>query len=228
MTLQDDDGITDENGQATTVAVPNDRSGGEHAVSAQTAGVRVSFAVGSGGASGTSNFGHLNLPATGFAPGLRTPLRAQPPEKTYSGMGEMRLVIPALQVNVALVGVPKKEGGWDLSWLANQAGYLEGTAFPTWNGNSAITGHVYTADGKAGPFVNLNRLKWGDQVIVQAWGQEYVYEVRSVEVVNPGSTRVLGHEEKPWLTLLTCQEYDPQQNLYLKRLAVKAGLIEVR
>jgi len=68
----------------------------------------------------------------------------------------------------------------------------------------------------------------GDQVIVQAWGQEYIYEVRSVEVVSPGSSRVLGHEEKPWLTLLTCQGYDAQQNLYLKRLAVKAALVEIR
>jgi sortase (surface protein transpeptidase) len=54
-----------------------------------------------------------------------------------------------------------------------------------------------------------------------------VYEVRSVEEVNPGDTRVMGHEDKAWLTLLTCAQYDANRGEYLKRLAVKAVLIKV-
>jgi hypothetical protein len=38
---------------------------------------------------------------------------------------------------------------------------------------------------------------------------------------------VFRHEEKPWLTLLTCQGYDANKNTYLYRIAVRATLLRV-
>ena len=68
-----------------------------------------------------------------------------------------------------------------MTWLGNRAGWLNGTSYPTWDGNSVITGHVYLADGLAGPFLNIGKLKYGDRVIVHAYGKDYIYEVRSVQ-----------------------------------------------
>jgi LPXTG-site transpeptidase (sortase) family protein len=104
---------------------------------------------------------------------------------------------------------------------------LEGSAFPTWKGNSVLTSHVYDSNGKAGPFVNLGKLKYGDQIIIHAFGQKYIYEVRTNTVVSPESTSALRHEEKAWLTLITCKEYDAAADVYKKRVVLRAVLTSV-
>jgi LPXTG-site transpeptidase (sortase) family protein len=169
------------------------------------------------------------LPATGFAPGEVTLLPQQPAALAYGDLGDLWLEIPRLGVQTAIVGVPTSGGNWDVSWLGSQAGWLEGSAFPTLAGNSTLTAHVYDANGLPGPFLRLNQLWYGDRIIVHAFGQEYVYEVRQVRQVRPNDTSmVTRHEEYPWLTLLTCRGYDPASGQYLYRVAVRAVLVEVR
>jgi LPXTG-site transpeptidase (sortase) family protein len=138
------------------------------------------------------------------------------------------LVIPSLGVNIPVVGVPKRDGTWNVAWLADQAGWLEGSAFPSWSGNSVLTGHVYLASGLPGPFVNLNKLKFGDQVVVYAFGQKYTFDVQTNEIVNPTDRSVMKHEEKPWLTLVTCRDYDEKTSTYKSRVVVRAVLVDVR
>jgi LPXTG-site transpeptidase (sortase) family protein len=167
------------------------------------------------------------LPATGFAPGRVTALPDQPDGKSYASIDEFRLMIPALGVDIPIVGVPAGAEGWDITWLRGQAGYLAGTAYPTWNGNSGITAHVYDADGNPGPFVDLQKLKWGDVIIVQSFGQKYVYVVREVIRTYAEDLSVLRHEEKPWLTLITCQGFNEQTGLYIWRIAVRAEFARV-
>jgi large repetitive protein len=104
---------------------------------------------------------------------------------------------------------------------------LEGSAFPSWNGNSVLTGHVYLSNGLPGPFVNLSGLKYGDKIIIHAYGQKYTFEVRTNDVVRPNDTSVMKHEEKSWLTLVTCKEYDEKTNTYRKRVVVRAVLVNV-
>ncbi len=166
------------------------------------------------------------LPATGFAPGMVTLLPAQPMAKAFSDTG-MQLEIPALDSTQSVVGVPGPD--WDVSWLGNQIGYLQGTAFPTWNGNSVLTGHVTDTNGNPGPFAKLGSLAWGDQLIIHAWGQRYIYEVRSVNLwTSPNATDALSqHENLPWLTLITCHGYDEKTNTYRWRTVVRAVLVEV-
>jgi hypothetical protein len=69
-----------------------------------------------------------------------------------------------------IFGIPRTDGGWDVSWLRNQAGYLSRTAFPDLTGNTALTAHMYDANGNPEPFVNLQTLGYGDTVIIHAWG----------------------------------------------------------
>jgi LPXTG-site transpeptidase (sortase) family protein len=167
------------------------------------------------------------LPSTGFAPGIVSLLPLQPEGLAYSAYSDLRVEIPSLKVNVDIVGVPWKNDDWDITWLGGNAGYLDGTAFPTWLGNSVITGHVYAADGLPGPFVNLGKLKWGDRVVIHAFGQKYIYEVRSVRTVSPYNNSVLGHKEEAWVTLLTCKDYNDLTGQYKMRTAVQAVLITV-
>jgi len=170
---------------------------------------------------------NLVLPATGYAPNVVTYIPPQHANQAYQAMDTLTLEIPSLRVNTPLVGVPNDLGGWRLDWLWDQAGYLEGTAFPTLPGNSAITGHVYLPNGKPGPFVNLDTLKYNDQVIVHAWGQRYIYQVRSVTEVRPQDISILSHEDISWLTLVTCQGYDEESDSYRMRVAVRAVLVKV-
>ncbi len=166
------------------------------------------------------------LPPTGFAPGRVTvlPLGARAGNSPKSAM---MIEIPALGLDTEVVGVPEAGNSWDISWLGNDVGYLEGTAFPTWNGNSILTGHVYGASGLPGPFVNLKSLKWSDAVIIDFDGQRYIYQVRTSRVVPPDDTSAFGHESYPWLTLVTCQDYDPLTNTYAHRVIVGAVLVKI-
>ncbi|MFM8876446.1 MAG: sortase, partial [Anaerolineae bacterium] len=164
------------------------------------------------------------LPATGFAPNRVTILPEQPEELAYRATS-VWLEVPRLGLKMPIVGVPLYEKDWDISWLWKEAGWLEGTAFPTWQGNSVLTSHVTLPNGEAGPFASLGKLQWGDRVLVHAYGTVYIYEVRANQVISPNDTSILKHEDDAWLTLLTCKTYIESTNTYSNRIAVRAVLI---
>jgi LPXTG-site transpeptidase (sortase) family protein len=171
----------------------------------------------------------IKIPQTGFAPDVVTPLSIQPLDRQYKDLGDFWLEIPSLGVKAAIVGVPKSGDSWDVSWLGSQAGWLNGTAYPTWSGNSVITGHVYTADGKPGPFINLGNLKYGDRIIVHAFGQQYIYEVRETALITTdNASEMVKHEDLPWLTLVTCRGYDATTNTYRFRYLVRAVQVIIK
>jgi large repetitive protein len=142
---------------------------------------------------------------------------------------DLTIEIPSLGIVQEIVGVPQTSNGWDVSWLGNEIGYLQGTAFPTWAGNSVLTGHVTGADGLPGVFADLGTLKWGDQIIIHAFGQKYVYEVRTVDLsAGPDTSKITSkHEELPWLTLITCRGYDEKTHTYRLRTVVRAVQVSV-
>ncbi|MBI5946227.1 MAG: sortase [Chloroflexi bacterium] len=166
------------------------------------------------------------LPDTGFAPNVITALPRQPAAKSYSAT-DVWLEIPRTGVNIPIVGVPLVDKEWDVTWLWQEAGWLNGTAFPGWSGNSVLTSHVTLSNGKPGPFAALGTLKWGDRIIVHAYGSAYTFEVRENREISPSNTSVLKHEEESWLTLLTCKTYNEKTDSYSKRLAVRAVLLKV-
>jgi LPXTG-site transpeptidase (sortase) family protein len=167
------------------------------------------------------------LPETGFQPGVISSLPTQPEEKVFATYGDMWIEIPRLGVELPIVGVPLVKGEWDVSWLGGQTGYLEGTAFPTWPGNTAITAHVWDAINTPGPFVNLKQLAYGDEVRIYAWGQVYTYEVRDSYLAYPSSLSPLRHEEFDWISLITCERYSYLSDTYRFRRVVRAVLMSV-
>jgi LPXTG-site transpeptidase (sortase) family protein len=189
-------------------------------------GVSSTLVLGGAG-TGSSNTLRADLPNAGFAPSVKTDLSNVPHESYTALANEIWLEVPSLGVKMTIVGVPLRSGGWNVAWLGRQAGWLEGSAFPTLKGNSVLTGHVVLASGLPGPFVNLGSLKFGDQVIVHANGQKFVYEIRSNKIVTPSDSSVFRHEEQSWLTLITCKDFDEETGRYLKRIAVRAVLVKV-
>ncbi len=168
------------------------------------------------------------LPQTGFAPNVNSFLPNQPADKAYASLEDLWLEIPCLDAQIPIVGVPPTSTGWDVTWLSNQIGWLQGTAFPTWAGNSVLTAHVYDVNGDLGPFGKLDTLRYGDQIIVHGWGQQYLYEVRSISIVAPDAVEsVIHHEDLPWLTLMTCKGYDEETNSYKNRYIVRAIQVEI-
>ncbi len=163
-------------------------------------------------------------PETGFAPYRLTSLPVQTEKTAFQDMGSIWLEIPSQNLKASIVGVPLTDQGWQIDWLHKDIGYLQGTAFPTNNGNSVLTAHVYDAFGNPGPFVNLGKLIWGRQIIVHAFGSKYIYEVRSTQwFVNPDDTTSFKHEEKPWLTLITCRGYNEKTDSYNWRTVVRGS-----
>lgn len=171
------------------------------------------------------------LPATGFAPGRVTALASQPAELAYASLGDIWLELPSQNIKSNIVGVPQSaDSSWDVSWLGNDVGWLNGTAFPTWVGNSVVTAHVTNANGLPGPFANLKNLRYGEQIIVHLYGDEYVYEVRDARLVSPNAANfaLQSLNGYSYLTLVTCQGYDPLTGDYLFRQVVRAVLVDIR
>jgi len=183
-----------------------------------------------GSSSGSSDSTVLakGLPASGFAPGEISILPVMP-AGLYDEMQSITLEIPNLGVRSEIVGINSIGGKWDVTWLDDRLGYLQESSFPTWNGNSVITGHVFDAQGKPGPFNQLHTLKYGDRVTLTSFGQVFTYEVRELLTVAPDDIQAaFKHRDNSWVTLLTCQGFDPESNTYQSRVLVRAVLVEVR
>jgi LPXTG-site transpeptidase (sortase) family protein len=112
--------------------------------------------------------------------------------------------------------------------LWNNIGYLEGTAFPTLPGNTALTAHVVLPNGVPGPFARLNELGWKDEIQLQTEAGTYVYHVVYSWSTHARDLSVLRHEELDFITLITCMDFDSRVGTYRQRLAVRAVLVEVK
>lgn len=177
---------------------------------------------GSGGSSGV-------LPRTGFAPGVVTKLPKQ--RVDYSAYSQLRLRVPALGINAEILGVPRTEGDWDVSWLGDNVGWLQNTAWPATSkaGNAVLTGHSYNYLGAPGVFANLDRLGYGAMITVSAYGENYIYMVEDVETVYADTPRVMSQKtDVPLLTLITCKYYNAATGQYDGRVVVKAKLVEIQ
>jgi LPXTG-site transpeptidase (sortase) family protein len=175
----------------------------------------------------TSQAKIASIPATGFPMNQVISLPSQPAKLAYTST-DLWLEIPTLNVKMSIVGVPSTPDGWDVTWLDKNAGWLNGSAFPTWNGNSVITAHVWDALNRPGPFAKLKNLKYGDQIKIHAFGQVYIYEIRESTTISPNNvSAMLKHEEKSWITLVTCEDYIEKSKTYSSRRMVRAILVKV-
>jgi sortase A len=86
-------------------------------------------------------------------------------------------------------------------------------------GNAAIAAHRARTPGRL--FNRLNEIKLGDEIVVNVQGEQYVYRVYNIKVVDPTDVSVLkSNNQQKLLTLITC---DPLVNP-THRLIVQAKL----
>ena len=91
-----------------------------------------------------------------------------------------------------------------------------------------LSAHVWDANNNPGPFAKLKDLRFGDRFYIHAYGLTYTYEVRENRMVWPSQVdRVFQHEEYDWVTLLTCEFFNPFTDEYLLRRMVRAVLINI-
>jgi LPXTG-site transpeptidase (sortase) family protein len=111
---------------------------------------------------------------------------------------------------------------WDAAWLSG-VGWLQGTAFPTWDGRTVLTAHNVTAAGLPGPFANLDDLAYGDLIEIEADGVTYTYMVLSVRTIPAWqSWKVFEHTDQDRLSLITCAGSFSSRYGYRSRLVVEA------
>lgn len=109
--------------------------------------------------------------------------------------------------------------GTDSHVLSCGIGHITDTAGIGEKGNCVLAGHNGSRHGTF--FTNLKNLKMGDGVkLTDKEGNVFVYEVESMDVVEPYDNSVKAQGEKTELTLITCE------NKGTMRRVVKCSLKE--
>jgi len=132
--------------------------------------------------------------------------------RVETGDSLTRIRIPAIDVDVVVVE------GTSPSALRAGAGHYPQTPLPCEKGNVAIAGHR-TTYGR--PFSNLDRLRVGDEIILETPVGTCVYEVeRAPFVIAPTDFSVLEPTANATVTLTTCHPKGSAR----QRLIVKGAL----
>jgi LPXTG-site transpeptidase (sortase) family protein len=127
-----------------------------------------------------------------------------------------RVIIPKLGKNIPLVNVENQKVGNAKDWNKIFETELEkgvikypGSANPGEPGNAFVFGHSSNFPWIKGDynevFAMLDKLSFGDEMIVYFKQKKYVYVVREKHVIKPGYVNAMkGKEESKQLTLMTC------------------------
>ncbi len=161
------------------------------------------------------------LPATGIA--VTNVLSAQPESFEYLPLG-MQLELPLLDVVADLVTVPLEENNWQVRWLGNRAGMLEGSALPG-EGITYIAAHNHLSENQVGPFLFISALNTNDRIFIRnASGNLLEYIVADNELYKPDDFQLVQQKATEIgnaLVLITC-ENESMDGGYLNRRVVFA------
>jgi sortase A len=109
------------------------------------------------------------------------------------------IFIPALWNDAA----PVVQGdGWEQ--LKRGVGQYIGSPNPGQNGNLVLSAHN---DMFGELFRDLDRLKPGDEVLINTATQQFTYRVTGMKIVEPTEVGVLEPTSKPTITLISCYPY---------------------
>ncbi len=160
-------------------------------------------------------------PLYNFKTALPTAAPTSPPIDYRVISAEANLSAPIIELYYAT-----DSDNWDLSHLADSAGHLEGTADMGKGGNFVLAGHVELKDGSQGPFAYLKSLKAGNRITIigdtQPQPSVVLYVVTGVEKVAPSDFNAIRNHGYEELTLITCDDWDAQTQIYNSRIIVHA------
>lgn len=146
----------------------------------------------------------------------------------------VRIVIPAISVDAAIVGEGLEDGRMAVPHNFTQVGWYDASALPGAAGSSVMGAHVDNgvqsgSNSIDGVFKNLKNLKPGDQIaIYDASGTKLSFDVLSTQIFDKDATNteaVFVSQGSAELNLITCYgQWLPAQNTYAQRLVVFAKL----
>jgi LPXTG-site transpeptidase (sortase) family protein len=117
----------------------------------------------------------------------------------------LRMLIPAIELDTVVLE------GTDKETLKKGPGHIIGTSYPGSIGTVAISGHR-TTYGR--PFFDLDKLKPGEEIILESLDAKYIYTVTEVKIVEPTDVWVLNPTPYQSLLLTTCNpKYSAKQRL---------------
>ena len=108
--------------------------------------------------------------------------------------------------------------GITLTVIDHGPGHWPGSALPCQVGNTVFPGHRVT---HTHPFLNLDLLSPGDQIVFRIPGRDCVYKVTGTQIVGPNDTWVTDPTPTPTVTLIACH---PKHSA-AQRIVVKGSLI---
>ena len=163
------------------------------------------------------------LPETGFSGMHPSELSAQPKELQYNSL-RMELQIPTIDAEMELVTVPLADKAWQVKWLQNKAGVLEGSALPG-EGISVVAAHNTLNNTEYGPFALLSTVEVNDVIMVNnRLGSMKMFRVYANELLDADGmaqmAAIAGEAENP-LILVTC-ENESTEGGYLNRRVIFA------
>ncbi len=138
----------------------------------------------------------------------------------------IRIVIPALQVDTEVKYVPYDGDTWLITGLRQEVAWLGSTSWPGLGSNTALAGHVTVRGLGDGPFRNLDQLGVGEYVLLHTEEKVYTYQVRGQQIVGPDDLSVVAPTESSRITLITCVDWDEEEEYYHNRLIVFADLVK--
>lgn len=132
---------------------------------------------------------------------------------------QFRINVPKLKLSEITVLVDSND-------LTRGLVHLPGSALPGERGNVFISGHSAVTpliSLKTAFFSKLSDLKKGDEIIVEAEGTKFTYQVIDLRAVDPKDTSVISPPDKMgrFITLMTCVP----PGLNFKRLVVLGKII---
>lgn len=139
--------------------------------------------------------------------------------QTQVSFTEFNLTIPKLKIDQVQVLVDSND-------LSNNLVHLPGSALPGEKGNVFISGHSALSrffSLRKAYFANLTELKKGDEVILEALGVKFRYQVEELKVVDPNDLSVIYPPDPQgrYISLMTCVP----PGLNFKRLIVLGKMI---
>ncbi len=136
-----------------------------------------------------------------------------------------RLMIPALGLDTEVKYVPFDGLSWLITGLRHEVAWLGGSSWPGLGSNTVLAGHVTVAGLGNGPFRFLEKLTSGEIVVLYTEENMYTYQVREQFTVDPVDIGITQPTVKPQITLITCTDWDDQDDFYRSRRILVADLV---
>ncbi|HXS15041.1 MAG TPA: sortase [Candidatus Saccharimonadales bacterium] len=134
--------------------------------------------------------------------------------KNTTGELPLRVIIPHIGIDVAVIEAPLVNGYWQTS--DTQASHGIGSANPgEKTGNIVIFAHE-----RVGLFLSLSQIKQGDKIYIQTKKSWHVYKVMKTSVVNPTDISIIQPTAQETLTLYTCSGFFDENRFVVRAMAL--------